>query len=126
MSGSILIIEDEDLLGEELLHHFRKAGWEAERAATLADARRLLFEAELLVDVVLSDLNLPDGMALDLLDEVRDNGTGGEWIFLTGYGTVPNSVRALRLGAHDFLEKPCSMDHLDLVLWCREAGEVFK
>lgn len=116
MTRSILVIEDEDLLGEELLHHFRTSGWEAERAPTLTQARGALFQETLQPDVVLSDLNLPDGVALDLLEEVRDAGMGGEWVFLTGYGTVPNSVRALRLGAHDFLEKPCSMDHLDLVV----------
>ena len=117
MARSIFIIEDEDLLGEELLHHFRTGGWEARRAKAMEEARAVLFQEDLQPDVVLSDLSLPDGMALDLLREVRDLGhEGGEWIFLTGYGTVPDSVKALRLGAHDFLEKPCSMDHLDLVV----------
>ena len=116
MVGSILIIEDEDLLGGELLHHFQKIGWDAARASTLVEARDLLFQPGMQPDVVLSDLSLPDGMALDLLQEIRESGRGGEWIFLTGYGTVPDSVRALRLGAHDFLEKPCPMDRLDLVV----------
>jgi DNA-binding NtrC family response regulator len=116
MAGSILIIEDEELLGSELLDHFQKAGWEAGRVSTMAEARAALIQKELQPDVVLSDLSLPDGMALDLLQEIRDGGRGGEWVFLTGYGTVPDSVRALRLGAHDFLEKPCSMDRLDVVV----------
>ncbi len=116
MTGSILNIEDEDLLGEELLHHFRKAGWEAVRAPNLTEARTLLIQKGTGPDVVLSDLSLPDGKALDLLEQVREAGTGGEWIFLTGYGSVPESVRALRLGAHDFLEKPIPMDRLDLVV----------
>jgi DNA-binding NtrC family response regulator len=117
MARSIFIIEDEDLLGEELLHHFRAGGWEARRAAAMGEARAVLFQEDIQPDVVLSDLSLPDGMALDLLREARELGHGGgEWIFLTGYGTVPDSVKALRLGAHDFLEKPCSMDHLDLVV----------
>ncbi len=116
MNGSILIIEDEDLLGEELRHHFRKAGWEATRVATCADAREFLVREGTSPDVVLSDLSLPDGVALDLLQEVREAGTAGEWIFLTGYGTVPDSVRALRLGAHDFLEKPFPLERLDVVV----------
>jgi two-component system response regulator AtoC len=67
--------------------------------------------------VVLSDMSLPDGSALDLLERVRAKGRGGgEWIFLTGYGSVPDSVRALRLGAYDFLEKPCEQERLDLVV----------
>ena len=66
--------------------------------------------------VVLSDMSLPDGNALDLLEEVREHARGGEWLFLTGYGTVADSVRALRLGAYDFLEKPCEEARLDLVV----------
>lgn len=116
MGGSILIIEDEDLLGGELLRHFQNQGWDAQKAVSLAEARVFLFEKVMRPEVVLSDLSLPDGNALDLLQAVREAGRGGEWIFLTGYGTVPDSVRALRLGAHDFLEKPCSMDRLDLVV----------
>jgi len=116
MEGSILIIEDEDLLGTELLHHFKKSGWDASRTSTLKEAREALLQSGMQPDVVLSDLSLPDGVALDLLQEIREMGRGGEWIFLTGYGTVPDSVRALRLGAHDFLEKPCPMDRLDLVV----------
>jgi DNA-binding NtrC family response regulator len=116
MNGSILIIEDEDLLGEELRLHFQKAGWRTTRVATFAQARDLLVEKGRTPDVVLSDLSLPDGVALDLLQEIREGGAAGEWIFLTGYGTVPDSVRALRLGAHDFLEKPFPMERLDVVV----------
>jgi DNA-binding NtrC family response regulator len=116
MNGSILIIEDEDLLGEELRLHFQKGGWRTTRVATYAEARGILIEEGRSPDVVLSDLSLPDGVALDLLQEIRERGAAGEWIFLTGYGTVPDSVRALRLGAHDFLEKPFPMDRLDVVV----------
>jgi DNA-binding NtrC family response regulator len=47
---------------------------------------------------------------------VREHAQSGEWLFLTGYGTVADSVRAMRLGAYDFLEKPCDEAHLDLVV----------
>ncbi len=66
--------------------------------------------------LVLSDLNLPDGNALDLMEELRTGQPYAEWIFLTGYGSVPDSVRALRLGAYEFLEKPCDLERLDLVV----------
>ncbi len=115
MTESLLVIEDEDLLGNELLRHFRSEGWEVSRAATLAQAREL-FAGGVEPLVVLSDMNLPDGSALDLLESLRRDAAGGEWILLTGFGTIPDSVRALRLGAYDFLEKPCSTDRLDLVV----------
>jgi two-component system, NtrC family, response regulator AtoC len=116
MPETLLIIEDEQLLGTELARHFRRAAWEVVWARTYKEARRQLFDLELDPLVVLSDINLPDGNGLDLLDEVRQHGGRGEWVLLTGYGEVPDSVRAIRLGAFDFLAKPCEQDHLDLVI----------
>jgi DNA-binding NtrC family response regulator len=116
MSETLLIIEDEQLLGSELMRHFRHAAWDVVWARTFKDARSHLFDRELDPLVVLSDINLPDGNGLDLLEEVRRQGGRGEWVLLTGYGEVPDSVRAMRLGAFDFLTKPCEQDHIDLVI----------
>ncbi len=116
MPNSLLIIEDEALLGQELTRHYRRAGWEVELARSLADARRRLEEQHLEPLVILSDMNLPDGNALDLMEQLKGRLPHCEWLFLTGYGSVQESVRALRLGAYEFLEKPCEMDRLDLVL----------
>jgi DNA-binding NtrC family response regulator len=116
MSESLLIIEDEQLLGSELVRHYRRAGWEVVWARDAAEAERALFVRELQPLVVLSDINLPDGNGLDLLDKLRQRGGGGEWVFLTGYGEVPDSVRAMRLGAFDFLTKPCDQERLDIVI----------
>ena len=115
MSESLLIIEDEQLLGSELVRHYRRSGREVIWARNAAEAERALFVRELQPLVVLSDINLPDGNGLDLLDKLRRRGGGGEWVFLTGYGEVPDSVRAMRLGAFDFLTKPCDQERLDIV-----------
>ncbi|MGZ8217555.1 sigma-54-dependent transcriptional regulator [Methylomagnum sp.] len=116
MPNSLLIIEDEALLGQELTRHYRRAGWEVELARSLGDARRLMEEQHLEPLIILSDMNLPDGNALDLMEQIKGRLAHCEWLFLTGYGSVQESVRALRLGAYEFLEKPCEMDRLDLVL----------
>ena len=116
MAQTLLIIEDEALLGQELLRHFRREGWEARLATGLDDARGLLLTRDFEPLVVLSDMNLPDGNALDLLEEARAVRLPGEWVILTGYGGVPDSVRALKLGAYDFLEKPVPPARLDLLL----------
>jgi two-component system, NtrC family, response regulator AtoC len=116
VADTLLIIEDEDLLGNELLRHYQREGWEVTRASDLAQASHALLDDGLDPLVVLSDMSLPDGNALDLLETLRGQSTGGEWILLTGYGTVPDSVRALRCGAYDFLEKPCPTARLDLVI----------
>jgi DNA-binding NtrC family response regulator len=116
MKDTILLIEDEALLADELARHFRRGGWHVVLAGDLAAARVELIEHGLDPLVVLSDMNLPDGNALDLLREVRDRASAAEWLFLTGYGSVTDSVRALKLGACDFLEKPCDIERLDLVV----------
>ena len=116
MADTLLLIEDEEFLGAELATHFKREGWDVVHHADIAGARRALLENGLSPLVVVSDMNLPDGNALDLLEEARSQHVTSEWLFLTGYGTVADSVRALRLGAYDFLEKPCDQKRLDLVV----------
>lgn len=116
MADSLLIIEDEKLLGIELSRYFSNQGWEVGLVTDLTQARRWLLAEHHEPLVVLADMNLPDGSSLDLLEEQRDHGNTGEWILVTGFGSVPDSVRALRLGAFDFLEKPCNIERLAVVV----------
>ena len=116
MIETLLIIEDEKLLGAELSHHYRSQGWEVVLASTLTEAKNILLKKRLEPFLILSDMNLPDGNALDFMEATKKQVNYAEWLFLTGYGSVPDSVRALRLGAYDFLEKPCDLERLDLVV----------
>jgi len=116
MANSLLIIEDETLLGAELKRHFDRSGWDVMLVDTIAAGREQMTRRGLNPLVVLSDMSLPDGNALDLLEELRETADRAEWIFLTGYGSVPDSVRALQLGAYDFLEKPCEFERLDVIV----------
>ena len=116
MTDSLFIIEDEALLGVEMARQFRKRGWEVEVATNLEAARCKLIEEGFDPLVTLADMALPDGNSLDLLEALRAKGHTGEWVLLTGYGSVPESVRALRLGAYDFIEKPCNVDRLSAIL----------
>ncbi|MDQ7090488.1 MAG: sigma-54 dependent transcriptional regulator [Methylococcales bacterium] len=117
MRESLLIIEDETLLGHELARYFRKQNWETTLVCSLADAEKCLAEQGVDPQVILSDMNLPDGNALDLLEQFQNaNNNSIEWIFLTGYGSVSDSVRAVRLGAYDFIEKPCELKRLNMLV----------
>lgn len=116
MINTLLIIEDEKLLGLELSSHYKQLGWEVVLSATLAQAKECLISKEIEPLLILSDMNLPDGNALDFMGKNKKQTSIAEWVFLTGFGNVPDSVRALRLGAYDFLEKPCDLDHLDLIV----------
>lgn len=122
MADIMLIVEDERLLGSELKRHYARLGWEVELAASTEDAKTVLAGLDQPPLVVLSDMNLPDGNGMDLLESCRAKGIRSEWVFLTGYGSVPDSVRALQLGASDFLEKPCDQDRLDFVIATAARG----
>ena len=113
MSRTLLIIEDESLLAQEMERHYRRDKWRVVCAATLGDARRLILAQGVAPLVVISDMTLPDGNALDLLEEI---GSGdAEWIFLTGYGTVADSVRA-RVSALSFSRETDRLSRLDIVV----------
>lgn len=116
MIETLLIIEDEKLLGTELSRHYRAQGWDVVLADSLATAKIQLLTNRIEPLLILSDMNLPDGNALDFMEAMKKHVGYAEWLFLTGYGNVPDSVRALRLGAYDFLEKPCDLERLDLVI----------
>ena len=95
MADSLLIIEDEALLGQELARHYRRAGWEVVLAQDLRRARRLLLDEGLDPLVVLSDMSLPDGNALDLLEQVSGKGRIGEIESFAGKSTAAQAVREM-------------------------------
>jgi DNA-binding NtrC family response regulator len=118
----MVIIEDERLFGSELKRRFERDGWQVTLSPTIADARRIVLDLGFAPDIVLSDMNLPDGNGLDFLEEVRQADIGGEWIFLSGYGTRRDIDRALELGALDFLTKPLDHHKLDLTIAAASRG----
>lgn len=117
MKDCLLIIEDEQLLGNELKRYFVKQNWEVIWVQSILEAKKILQKKEFDPIVVLSDMNLPDGNALDFLEyDLKENNDGKEWLFLTGYGSIADSVRAVRLGAFDFIEKPCELNRINLLI----------
>ncbi len=100
----ILIIEDEKLLSWALEHQLERSGHEVRVAGDLATAAEHLASAQ--PDVVLLDLGLPDGHGLDFYDANRDRLEGSSVIVMTALGAVEEAVRAMKLGALDFLSKP--------------------
>lgn len=116
MDDSLLIIDGKQQFADRLASYFNKRDWEVEQVTDLRSARQKLLEEGFEPLVTLSDINLADGNSLDLLEQLRERGFSGEWVLLTEDGNVPDSVRALRLGAYDFLERPCSTERLSAIL----------
>ena len=90
MIETLLIIEDEKLLGTELSRHYRVQGWDVVLVDSLANAKTQLLTNRIDPLLILSDMNLPDGNALDFMETMKKHVGYAEWLFLTGYGYVPD------------------------------------
>ena len=101
--GSVLIVDDNAEFQASVADLAALANCKVSRAGTLADARRIARDARF--DLVVLDLDLPDGNGLDLFDEV-DLATLGEIAIVTGHPSVDSAIRAVRLPIVDYLVKP--------------------
>jgi two-component system nitrogen regulation response regulator NtrX len=122
----VLIVDDEADIRESLQAILSEEDYTITTAATAAEALALLRDAD--YQAVLLDIWLPDGDGLDILAQIRgvqsngDRGSSGarpgapEVVMISGHGTIEAAVRATKLGAYDFLEKPLSMDRTLLAL----------
>ena len=68
------------------------------------------------VEVILLDLRLPDMDGIEVLQELRRREAPAGVVLLTGHGTVDTAIQAIRLGAHDYLEKPCPIEKVEMTL----------
>ncbi len=107
----ILLVEDEKLLRWALEQQLKRAGHTVLAAGDLAAAAAHLESRQ--PDVVLLDLGLPDGHGLDFYEANRERLEGSVVIVMTALGAVGEAVRAMKLGALDFLSKP--VDQAELV-----------
>jgi DNA-binding NtrC family response regulator len=103
-SGSLLIVDDEPDLRELLALTLANIAAAVHTASNGKEALEIIKTGT--IDVVLSDINMPEMNGLELLAQVRDLGLDIPFIFVTGYADSTKCVQALRLGATDFLEKP--------------------
>ena len=110
----ILIIDDDANTLASLARAFRLAGHEAtvcdnaSRATELAKAQRF--------DLILSDVVMPGRDGIALLEDLKNGGVATPVVMMSGQATIEMAVRATRLGAVDFLEKPISTDKLLLTV----------
>ena len=110
---SILVVEDERLLCKQIAAHLEKLDADVTGANTVQAAKRFL--ADLDFDLVLLDVNLPDGRGTDLLKEHMFPANTGV-IVMTAEGAISGAVEAMRLGALDYLVKPFDPAQLPLVV----------
>jgi DNA-binding NtrC family response regulator len=108
MADSVLLIDDDEGILRSIGAYFEKLGAEVYREGTVAEGLEAFERAR--PDVVLLDLQLPDADGLTALEQLRSK--GASVIVLTGHGDIQTAVRAMQLGAENFLTKPVDMPHL--------------
>lgn len=110
----VLIVEDEHQLVEAFRRKLFKEGMEVFTALNGRDAVSIMKQEAL--DVGLFDIKLPDADGVELLGMLKEMQPTSEVIILTGYATVDTAIRSMKLGAYDYLTKPCKLSELHSVI----------
>jgi FixJ family two-component response regulator len=118
-SPIVYIVDDDPSVRRSLARLIRSEGF---RVETFAQAQDFLNQKECLdVNCLILDVNLPGLSGLDLQKELSSKGYAMPIVFITGYGTIPMTVQAMKGGAVEFLEKP--IDHQVLMNAIHQAIE---
>jgi len=121
----IVLIEDDEIMGESLLHRLELEGYEVVWWANGKDAVNGLRAAD--PDLVVCDIRLPDMNGEEMFRSVLPDLGATPVIFITGFADVDQAVRLVRSGAGDYITKPFDMDdflgRLEGLLQCRSNGD---
>ncbi len=108
---TLLVVDDDAVFNGLLRRQIESMGFNTVGAASWVEAQQRLSEIE--PSAIILDFKLPDSDASRILGEIRNQ---YPVIVLTGYGSIPNAVSAIREGAADFLTKPVNLDELELTV----------
>ena len=110
----ILVVDDEPDLRTLYAMTLVREGYQVEAAGTLDEAWQCLVAQSF--DVVITDMRLPDGMGLELLQRLRADQRLERCVVITAYGSAENAVESLKAGAFDYLTKPVDLKQFRLVI----------
>jgi two-component system, response regulator RegA len=105
-----LIVDDDDVFRNRLRRAFAQRNWEAEAASNGEEALR--FARERSPDLVVVDLRMPGMGGLEAIDGLRAIDSSMAIIVLTGYGSIPTAISAVKRGADHYLSKPADVDQI--------------
>jgi len=110
----ILVVDDEHLIRWSLEQNLKKQGYDVLVCGSGEDALRLVQDEA--PDLILLDIQLPGMNGIDVLERVRDVDAEIIVIMVTALGVLETAVRAMRLGAYDYINKPFNLDELAIVI----------
>jgi len=120
----VLIVDDDRATSAGMADVVEEWGYEPELADTLKAGWNAV--SKLVPDVAIVDLKLPDGSGLDLLHRIKEGYPDVSVIILTGHATVDSAVKALKVGAEDYVTKPVDLPRLQVILKSIEDKQLMK
>jgi DNA-binding NtrC family response regulator len=110
--GSVLLVDDDSAFRVVMAGELERLRFKVTTAESGEEAlTRLSDDAP---DVVLLDLNLPGISGMEVLKEAGERSPSSEVIMLTGHGSIDTAIDAIRIGASDYISKPCPLDEVEL------------
>lgn len=106
----MLVVDDDEVFRNRLCRAFSQRGWEARAAADGEEALSITREWNPVLALV--DLRMPGMHGLDLVQEFRAESPSAAIIVLTGYGSIPTTISAMKRGADYYLSKPADADQI--------------
>lgn len=115
MASRILVVDDERSLREMLSVLLRRAGYDVSVADGQTSAA-VEISKEPSFDLVITDLSMPDGSGMGVLNAARAHDDSTQVVMITAYATTAQAVEAMRLGAYDYIQKPFKNKELLVVV----------
>jgi len=115
----VLVVDDEAPQRQLVGGFLQKQGYSVTTAASAEDAQTA--SAGRFFEIGVLDMKMPGKSGLELLAELRKTNPDIQAVFVTAFGTLETAVKAMKIGAFDFLTKPVDLDHLLAIL--KKAGE---
>lgn len=114
VSADLLVVDDDDEFRGTVVRRFSRRGY---RVVEASDGERALEEMQRRqFDVALLDMVMPGMSGIELLEKLKANQAECETVMLTGQGTIESAVQAMKLGAYDYLTKPCPLAELEVII----------
>jgi DNA-binding NtrC family response regulator len=111
-AASILLVDDDAAFRHVMASELRRQGYQVETASSGEEALAKADRTD--PEVILLDLRLPGMDGLEILKAIRARNSGVEVIMLTGHGSIDTAIESIRVGAFDYVIKPCPLDELQM------------
>ncbi|MGO9951189.1 MAG: sigma-54-dependent transcriptional regulator [Dissulfurispiraceae bacterium] len=112
--NTVLIIDDKKSMVDMLSKTFDYEGFTVLTAYSVKEGKKLVRQGEM--DIVVTDLMLPDGDGIEILKTVKENSPFVPVVLMTAHGSIETAVKAVKEGAYDFIAKPFDPEHLLIIV----------